>query len=281
MVYNRNAPLVRIYRNDVIVQGRSVLVDLKAASGDPYAIGAQATLTCDGRSTLRQVAAGGGFLSQSPYTLHFGVGACERVESVTVRWPSGDEETWRDLPVGQRLALTQGEADALATALRPLNENSRAVSAEAQGVSAAAPELVLEGFGDAPEVRVADLSEGTAVINFWATWCTACIAEMPDLQLLADAYTPKGVRFLGIVMDERDKEAAAAKFLAGRGVSYPQAWGDVTTQAPFASLASVPAGAIPMTAILHGGLVRRVVAGAIDRAALSATLDRLLMEEGS
>jgi len=102
---------------------------------------------------------------------------------------------------------------------------------------------------------------------------------MPDLQSLATDYGPRGVRFVGIVMDERDKKSAAVAFLTKHAVSYPQAWGGAALQAPFASLASVPNGAIPMTVVLHRGLVRHVVPGAIDRVSLAAQLDALLDED--
>jgi len=280
VVYNRNAPLVRIYRNDVRVQGRSVLLDLKATKGNPFAVGAQAILTCDDRSALRHVSAGAGFLSQSPYTLHFGVGACSSVDSVVVRWPDGTEDTWRDLPVGQRIALVQGESTPRTTALRQLNASASTTGQPAsQGVSAPVPDIAVPGFHGATDTTLPALAEGTAVLNLWATWCVACIAEMPDLQSLATDYGPRGVRFVGIVMDERDKESAAVAFLTKHAVSYPQAWGGAALQAPFASLASVPNGAIPMTVVLHRGLVRHVVPGAIDRVSLAAQLDALLDED--
>lgn len=279
LVTNRNAPLIRIYRNDSRSQGRSVLVDLRASHGDPFAIGAQAVLTCDGRSMLRQVEAGAGFLSQSPPTLHFGVGACRKVDSVEVRWPDGQTQRWQDMPVGQRLTLTQGQAEVALAPLRPQRAAASAPLAE-EGVSAPVPDLPLPGFGDGPDTDLRAMAAGTAVLNLWATWCVACIAEMPDLQALAERYAARGVTFAGLVMDERDQAERVPAMLAERGVDYAQYWGSPDLQAPFASLASVPNGAIPMTVILHRGLVRRVIAGAIDPAALAATLDGLLADDG-
>ena len=58
------------------------------------------------------------------------------------------------------------------------------------------------------------------VVNFWASTCSACAAELPDLQ---KAHTQAGekVRFLGV--DVADNPAAAKTFAEAAGVSYPLA----------------------------------------------------------
>jgi thiol-disulfide isomerase/thioredoxin len=43
------------------------------------------------------------------------------------------------------------------------------------------------------------------VVNFWATWCTPCIEEMPELQQFADEFAPRNVAVIGIGVDEADK----------------------------------------------------------------------------
>ena len=44
----------------------------------------------------------------------------------------------------------------------------------------------------------------TIVINFWATWCPPCVAEMPSFQKLYDAYGDRVV-FLFVANDEPDR----------------------------------------------------------------------------
>lgn len=39
------------------------------------------------------------------------------------------------------------------------------------------------------------------MVNIWATFCSPCIREMPDLQKLSEAYAEKGVQIVGIVCD--------------------------------------------------------------------------------
>jgi thiol-disulfide isomerase/thioredoxin len=57
------------------------------------------------------------------------------------------------------------------------------------------------------------------LINFWATWCPPCVAEVPDLIRLQETYGPKGFTVVGVSQDESLEVAAA--FAKDRGVNYP------------------------------------------------------------
>lgn len=57
------------------------------------------------------------------------------------------------------------------------------------------------------------------VVNFWATWCPPCVAEIPDFSEVAAEYANKGCAFLGVQLDE-DVEAAKALW-DKHGVTYP------------------------------------------------------------
>jgi thiol-disulfide isomerase/thioredoxin len=56
-------------------------------------------------------------------------------------------------------------------------------------------------------------------INFWATWCPPCVAEMPDINRLYEKLDGENIVFLIISLDEDfDK---AIKFVKKRGFSFP------------------------------------------------------------
>lgn len=48
--------------------------------------------------------------------------------------------------------------------------------------------------------------EPVTLINVWATWCTSCREEMTDLTALQHEYGPKGLRVVGVSVDQGSDE---------------------------------------------------------------------------
>lgn len=59
------------------------------------------------------------------------------------------------------------------------------------------------------------------ILHFWATWCTSCAKEIPELARLAEEWSKQGVELLAISVDESSKKAEVSKILAGLRPSIP------------------------------------------------------------
>ena len=64
------------------------------------------------------------------------------------------------------------------------------------------------------------------LVDFWATYCKPCRAEMPELIKMANRLRAKGLVLLTVSADEPEQEAEAVKFAGQVGVTrarlYPQ-----------------------------------------------------------
>src|SRR4051812_27563096 len=60
-----------------------------------------------------------------------------------------------------------------------------------------APPFALQDLS-AKTVRLADLKGKIVLLNFWATWCPPCAAEMPDLEKWHTEYKDRGLVIVGV-----------------------------------------------------------------------------------
>lgn len=98
---------------------------------------------------------------------------------------------------------------------------------------------------DGREGNLADFAGTPLVINFWASWCPACVAEMPDFEQV-HSQLGEEVAFLGLAMQETD-QAAAENLIAQTGVTY--ALGEDPDGSIFAQFGGI---AMPTTVLIDG-----------------------------
>jgi Flp pilus assembly protein TadD len=206
----RQAPQVRVFRNDVDPRGASLAVRLVGTTSNRDAIGARVSVETGQLRRTKIVQAGSGFLSQHSKELLFGLGPSKRIVKLRVEWPSGSTQVFTDLPVNRRLRLVEGgriEEQPFAQAdLRPREETPRTQAADA-GSRAAAPVAappystwMYEPF-PAPDFSLQDAG-GT-------THSLAALRGRPALLLLAASAADESRAALDALARGRDTLAGA------------------------------------------------------------------------
>lgn len=88
------------------------------------------------------------------------------------------------------------------------NERPRMIPQASAGVMSRFTATDLEGV----EVTSPIFSDyKLTMVNVWATFCTPCINEMPDLGELAAEYSDQGVRIVGLVLDTLDSDGSISE----------------------------------------------------------------------
>ncbi|MCI0485228.1 MAG: TlpA family protein disulfide reductase [Blastocatellia bacterium] len=89
------------------------------------------------------------------------------------------------------------------------------------------------------EVKLSDFKGKVVVVNFWATWCGPCVAEIPSFVKLREQYHGRGLEIIGISLD-RDSPERVARFAKKFNMNYPVVMGTQEAVASFGSMDAIP-----------------------------------------
>jgi thiol-disulfide isomerase/thioredoxin len=103
--------------------------------------------------------------------------------------------------------------------------------ASAQSLPQRAAELELKDL-NGRRVRLSDYRGRVVLLNFWATWCPPCRAEMPDLIKWQKRYGKVGLQVIGITYPPNEL-GEIKNFIRSLRVNYPVAVGTKETKATF------------------------------------------------
>lgn len=99
-----------------------------------------------------------------------------------------------------------------------INNESDSTGEVGTSVGDMAPEIELTTL-DGEAVKLSDYRGSKVFVNFWATWCPPCRAEMPDMQ---EFYDAEDVQILAVNLTSTEKSADdVQKFVDELGVTFP------------------------------------------------------------
>ena len=151
---------------------------------------------------------------------------------------------------------------------------SAGVAADAAGWNVTGDRVIRSSSADSPETapdfhftdqhgvehRLSDWRGSPRVVNFWGTWCPPCVHEIPVLIAMQESFRTRGVRIIGVAVDEPDGAFAMAKEL---GMNYPT-MADSRRSIDLLHAYGNRAAALPFTAFIGSeGLIRERFVGAL------------------
>jgi peroxiredoxin len=143
-------------------------------------------------------------------------------------------------------------------------DNARAVKDDAP----AAPAFTLKDL-DGARHTLSDYEGKVLFLNFWATWCPPCRAEIPDFVEVYDEYKKKGLEILGISVDQISPEQVK-KFTERYKINYPVA---MATNELFKDYP--PPQFVPTTLVIDGdGKIQHKKVGAMSKKELVDLFNR-------
>lgn len=97
---------IRIFSNELPQENR-IEVWLKGVKSNRQGIGARLIAHCGKEQVMRDLFPVNGFMGMGPAVAWIGVGSAEKIDKLTIRWPTGETQELSDLNVNQSIRITE------------------------------------------------------------------------------------------------------------------------------------------------------------------------------
>ncbi len=126
---------------------------------------------------------------------------------------------------------------------------------------------------DGRKLSLDDFKGKVVVLDYWATWCPPCRAEIPHFIEIQNEYKDKGVTVVGMSVDSTGP-ADVAKFVKDNGMNYPIVMADEKTATAYGADQG-----IPFTLVIdkNGNVVARHL-GITDKSVFEDEIKKALAE---
>ncbi len=137
-----------------------------------------------------------------------------------------------------------------------------------------APEFSLPTF-EGTTLSLSDFAGQVVVVNFWASWCPPCRAEMPAMQAVYEELVKNGVVILAVNAADQDDPQAARRFVQELKLTFP-----ILEDTTGSASRAYQVNALPSTYFIDkSGVIQKVVyGGPLTEALLRAEIAQLMME---
>ena len=108
-----------ILRNHGVPGTHWVSFELAGTKSNRLALNARIKIVAGGVTQTEEIHSGGSYLSQNDLRVHFGLGAAQKIDSVEIRWPSGQIDTLPGMAVDKFYAVLEGQGIVSPERIRP------------------------------------------------------------------------------------------------------------------------------------------------------------------
>jgi thiol-disulfide isomerase/thioredoxin len=121
-----------------------------------------------------------------------------------------------------------------------------------------------------PLLALSELRGNAVLLDFWATWCGPCRAEMPILDKVAQRYRDRGLIVVGVNTD--DDEGNALPWITAHNIHYPIVFDDARAAGNHYKIQNLPT----LILVSREGKVLAVRVGMTDAAELESLVEKAL-----
>jgi thiol-disulfide isomerase/thioredoxin len=133
---------------------------------------------------------------------------------------------------------------------------------------------------DGKAISSADLKGKAYIVNFFATWCPPCRAEIPDMVAVQKAWAAKGFTFIGIAVNET--EPSVRSFMKANGITYPVVMATPALVQTYNRYVNGGISGIPTSLVVDAsGKLTGVMVGPRDRAAFEQIIGNAVAKKST